>query len=315
MEFLTNSSRNLYQECPRKFVYMHEMGIRPNKEASALAFGTAIHKLLEAHFMGAQKDLVLKLLDSLNLSPIDNVKARELFLGYVAKWPLLQTVATEQEFSLPLLNPDSSGASRTFELAGKIDAIIALEDGTHAIVEHKTTSDNIGDPACDYWRRLSIDSQISGYFIGAERLGFRPTKIIYDVIGKPTIKPAKATLPEKRSYKKDGTLYANQRETDETPEEYAQRLRDDIAANPYRYFQRREIARLDEDLVDYMRDMWSVSKLIIESRNEKYWPKRISQCFNYGTCPFFDVCSKIASIEDESLYHKEGQNPELSEVF
>lgn len=307
MEKLTNTLRSMYQECPKKFYYRNELGYLPVREAEALSFGKAFHTLLEYWF----RDVIDLPVMVENADPFTAVKIEELFRGYCAKWPRVKADAVECEYVLPLLNPATTAPSRTFELAGKIDAIVSGD-----VVEHKTTSDSIEDPACEYWQRLSLDSQISGYFLAAEKLGYKPSKIIYDVIKKPTIRPAKATPEEVRKYKKDGTLYANQRATDETPEEFRQRLREDITANPDKYFQRREIARLENDLVEYMQDVWSVAKLIMESRAEGYWPKRISQCFSYGRCPYYEVCAKIASLDDSSMYVKaESKNPELTENF
>ena len=304
MELLTNSARTEYQSCPKKFYFRHELGYAAIRESEAMAFGTAFHKLLEAHFNGTPEVMPM-IFDSIP-DPFKRVAAEKLYEGYFAKYGEERAI-TEQEYVIPLINPKTMSASKTFELAGKIDGIRG-----GAIIEHKTTSESIDNPSADYWLKLAIDSQISGYFLAAEKLGHKPEKIIYDVIKKPTIKPGKATPEEDRKYKKDGTLYANQRATDETPEEYGQRLQEDIIENPGKYFQRREIARLESDLAEYMADMWSVAKLIMESRNENYWPKRTSQCFTYGRCAYYEVCAKIASIDDESLYRQEKVNSELS---
>lgn len=315
MELLTNSSRACYQECPRKYLYSFQQQYKPVRDGAALAFGKAFHTVLELHYRGNTNEAIQEAIIDMKLDPYDRARIEELYNGYAKKWPRMEVAenGVEREYKFPLLNPATKGASKSFELAGKIDLIVKDGDG-FAVCEHKTTSDNIQDPGCDYWARLSIDPQISGYFMAAEFLGFKPNKIIYDVIAKPTIKPLKATPAEKRTYKKDGTLYANQRATDETPEEFQQRLREEIQSNPDRYFQRRDIARLEEQLLEYMQDMWSVAKLIIESRNENYWPKRISQCFSYGRCPYYEVCAKIASLDDESMYTKDkGANPELSQ--
>jgi hypothetical protein len=186
-------------------------------------------------------------------------------------------------------------------LAGKVDAIVRTPDGI-AVVEHKTSSEDISVPESPYFLKLAIDPQITGYCLGAESLGHKPTHIIYDVIGKPGIRPSKTTPEDKRKYTKDGKLYANQRDVDETPEEYGARLRDDIAANPGRYFQRKTVVRNEQDILEYLEDCWSVGKLIMESRNENFWPRRPAQCFNYGQCQFYPVCAGMASLEDESLY-------------
>lgn len=296
----------MYQECPKKFYYQHEQGYRPVREAQALTFGKIFHSLLEAYFTNGPLPPV-----PADLDPYTAVTIDALFSGYTAKYPQVTADAVEKEFALPLINPKTKSASRTFELAGKIDAIVGGN-----VLEHKTTADDIEDPSCNYWQKLALDSQISGYFLAAEKLGYAPKKVIYDVIRKPRIKPLKATPEDVRKYTKDGKLYASQRETDESPTEFGRRLREDISATPDKYYQRREIARLESDLIEYLADVWSVGKLIMESRSENYWPRRISQCFNYGRCPFYEVCAKMASLDDESMYVRSNNvNPELTEDF
>lgn len=304
MERLTNSNKNIYMECPKKYWYMIENGYRPVKTSDALNFGTEFHRLLEDRMLlGELKS--------------QEIKARILFEEYCKHWESdfqkYKILAVEKEFSLPLINPATGAKSRTFELAGKIDLIVQdLESGDIAVVEHKTTSNDISNPESNYWLALQIDPQITGYFLAAESLGYNPKKIIYDVIGKPNIKPLLATPVEARKHTKEGKLYANQRDTDETPEVFSERLRLAIADEPSRYFQRRDIARIETDIIEYLQDMWAVGKLIMESRNEDFWPRRPKQCFNYGRCAFFDVCAKCAMLEDESLYTKsENKNPEL----
>jgi hypothetical protein len=46
--------------------------------------------------------------------------------GYHARWSgdALEVVAIEREFVAPLVNPTTGAASRTFCLAGKLDAIV-----------------------------------------------------------------------------------------------------------------------------------------------------------------------------------------------
>jgi len=310
MELLTNSAKNIYQECPRKFQIMMEQGYRPVQVNENLSFGSLIHKLLELYLSGEKEKIPQTL--SQEKDDFRRVTASALIDGYMLRWPdLSEVIGVEKEFKIPLVNPKTTAASRTFDLAGKIDCVLKT-----AIMEHKTTKDDISDPQADYWLKLTIDPQITGYFLGAESLGYKPEKIVYDVIGKPSIRPGKATPVEVRKYKKDGTLYASQRETDETPDEFALRLRADIAERPDRYYQRRDIVRTETDIIEYLQDMWSVGKLIMESRNEDFWPRRPSQCFNMGKCQYYPVCSKMAMLDDPSLYRKaETKNEELSLCF
>src|SRR5690606_32440122 len=134
-----------------------------------------------------------------------------------------------------------------WRLAGKIDKIVRLPDGRTAIMEHKTTSDSIASDS-DYWARLRLDSQISLYVLAARELGYDVQTVLYDVVRKPRHERYRATPPELRKYKKDGTLYANQRERDETPQEFGQRVYQAMYTEFDSYFARQEIPRLESDL-------------------------------------------------------------------
>jgi hypothetical protein len=101
--------------------------------------------------------------------------------GYQWRWAgaRLEVVATEQAFRVPLVNPATGKATPTFELAGKIDGIVRLEDGRLAVKESKTCSEDLGADS-DYWRRLRIDHQITLYMLAARRArvrrGHRPVR-------------------------------------------------------------------------------------------------------------------------------------------
>lgn len=318
-ELLTNSQKSTYQECPKKYSYTYEQGYKPVNEKSALVFGSLFHECLELWFQNGSMVAIHSYLNSKIESSdiLDVVKARELMVGYDQKWRNagLKTIVVEKEFRFPLVNPNTMHESRTFDLGGKIDVVVTDEIEECAVVEHKTTVDDI-KPESNYWLKLAIDPQISGYFVAAETMGYNPKKIIYDVIRKPGLKLLKATPEAVRKYKKDGTLYASQRENDELPLEYGIRLRNDIEGDPNKYFARQRIARLENDLVEYTQDVWSVSKLIMESRNNNHWPRRTNQCFTYGKCQFYGVCAKTALLEDQSMFQKnENVHQELSEVI
>lgn len=316
---LTHSARSKFQACPRAYNIAYVQKIRPVESSAALAFGTAIHALLEVYWNNLQKDLedsdfgpVLKSIPDL----YDQAKAWALILGYAQKWrasdvETYNTVCVEAPFQAPLMNPETGALSRTWALAGKIDGIIEEKaTGKTVILEHKTTSMDVA-PGADYWLKLPIDGQVSGYYVGAQALGFDCRDCVYDVIRKPSIKPLKATPVEARKYKKDGTLYATCRETDETPAEYFARLKADIAERPDWYFARQSVARPDKDLVDYLEDMWMVGRQIADAERLNRWPRNPSSCNGYGKCDYFDVCAGMASLDDVRFTKLDVTNPEL----
>ena len=313
MQKLTNSMRNKFASCHRAYQFSYVEMMRPLMPSEALTFGTAMHKLLEAYWSGKQPDFVAA---STGDAYKDNT-LMALFDGYVERWGgsdylKFERIAAEVGFEAPLMNPETQGVSKTWTLAGKIDAI-AKEKATGKIfiVEHKTTSQDIG-PGSDYWRKLSIDGQVSGYYVGAQSKGFDVENCLYDVIRKPSIKPLKATPEDKRKYNKDGSLSKTCREFDETPDEWYARLKADIAERPDYYFARVEVARSADDLVDYLFDMWAVGREIADAERLGRFSRNPQSCNAYGKCEYFDVCSGCASLDDVTLYRKaETPNEEL----
>jgi hypothetical protein len=309
---LTNSSLTTLKTCPRKYQFHYEQGYVPTRESEPLYFGKLMHEGLDfwskngrdieksvEHIenywsQGAIKDEYLL------------AKAVALLRGYHDRYKGdgLETVKSETPFQAPLLNPESGRESNLFYLGGILDRLVR-KNGRLKILETKTTSEDIF-PESDYWRKLGMDSQVSGYYIGAEVItGEKPETCIYDVIKKPGISPKRATPIEDRKYKKDGTLYATQREKDETPQEYFDRLTADIAERPQFYFARREVPRSASDLYEYLDDAWMLSQTLRTFQLRKKFPRHTNSCVSvYGQCSYFKVCSGQCNIDDSTQFTK-----------
>ena len=184
------------------------------------------------------------------------------------------------------------------------------------MLEHKTASVDVS-PGSDYWKRLRLDGQVSIYFDGARSLGFDVEGCLYDVLAKPGLRPYKATPLESRRYTKStGKLDARQHEFDEEPAEYLARLIDAIAEKPVEYYARGEVVRLDAEVQEAGFDIWQLGKQIREAELAGRFPRNPDACVRYGTtCAFFDVCTGVASLEDESRFTRSRKmHPELSLV-
>lgn len=308
---LTNSMRNKFASCHRAFKFCYEDLKRPIKTSDALNFGTAMHQLLECYWLNAEAEF----------PNVDDeytaMTLKALFEGYRNRWEeydrnTYETICTERAFKAPLMNPETGCISKTFHLAGKIDALAKEKaTGKVVIVEHKTTGQDIG-PGSDYWRKLPIDGQVSGYYVGAEAIDYPASKCLYDVIRKPTIKPLKATPEDKRKYNKDGSLSKACREFDETPDKWYERLTADIASRPDYYYARIEISRSDNDLMEYLFDMWAVSREISDAQRMNRWSRNPQACSVFGTCEYFGVCTGEQDIDDVTLFRTaERANEEL----
>ena len=331
---LSNSEAKDFRACARSHHYRYNLLRRPIGGDDATRFGSLWHLGLEAWHLaiqaGAPQDEWLgQALDavwgSASPDPVDMLKVEELLRGYHCRWADegYTVISVEAEFRCALINPATGAASKTFDLGGKLDVLIRDQAGRVLIEEHKTSSEDIG-VGSEYWRRLTLDPQISTYFVGARALGYEPEGCLYDVVGKPRIKPGSVPLTDEEGKKivfgadgsrvrtKDGKKW---RETGdaaqgyvlqtrpETGEEYRARLREDIAGNPDRYYQRGEVTRLDEQEAEAAFDMWATGRLIREAQLADRHPRNPDACSRYGrTCAYFSVCCGEASLDDPALF-------------
>lgn len=316
MELLTASRLRSARACQRLHKLRYIDGYRPAVEAETLRFGTLVHAAREAWWRandGRRMDAALAAIDAEKSDPFDRAKARAMMIGYDGRWAgvEMEVLAVEQEFCCELRNP-ATGRTGYWALGGKIDSIVRIE-GRNLVSEFKTSAEDISQGS-DYWRRLRMDSQVSIYFEGSRSLGHDVEGCLYDVLGKPALKPYKATPQEARKYTKDGALYKTQRDRDETPDEFEERLISAIAEDPSRYYQRAEVSRLDGELADGLADVWMLGQQIRESERAGRFPRNPDACIRYGrTCEFFAVCSGEASLSDASRFTRiDDKHPELA---
>ncbi len=231
--------------------------------------------------------------------PFDLARAEAMLRGYDARWgeERYEVLAVEAEFRVPLINPETSAASRTWQRGGKIDAIVRDPPGRVLVVEHKTASEDI-TPGSPYWRKLRMDGQVSGYFLGADALGFKAEACLYDVLGKPGLRPYQ---PGKK------------RAVAETPEEFRDRCIEAIVTEPDAYFRRGEVVRLEAEAEEALFDDWQTAQQMREAHRLGRFPRNPDACMKWGRpCDFFDVCAGEASIEDPARFRRsEHVNPEL----
>lgn len=127
LSLLTQSSMRAYRSCQQKFEYRYIMRQRPLKKAETLSTGNSVHSALEVfRKTGGDLDAARRALTSEDLF----VRAKEdaMVVGYAARWGApVGFIAIEHQFRIPLVNPETGAASRTFSLGGKVDAIVDAE--------------------------------------------------------------------------------------------------------------------------------------------------------------------------------------------
>lgn len=339
---LTASRLTCQRTCQRKHWIEYELGVRPLARSRALSFGTAYHAGLARWWWDFQLDeggRVQQMLVAFRhaaeveeLDPFDVVLGEELLLGYHVRWvgEGWETLGVEVQFEIPLKNPATGAASRTFVETGKVDVVARhLESGRVKVVEHKTAGGDIS-AGSEYWQRLELDGQVSIYVDGGRALGFPDLDTVtYDVTSKPKLVPLKATPEEERKYTQkpsktaDGTvrpagsLYAGQREADETIDEYRARVAMVVASKPDELYRRGDVTRLEDDLDEFRYDIWQTAAQLREAYasglGERAHPRNFDACWKYSSlCPYFPVCTKRTTIEDPTLYRVvESVHPEL----
>jgi hypothetical protein len=249
--------------------------------------------------------------------PFEMARAEVMLTAYDARWSedmaRYEVLAVEAEFFTALTNPETGAASRTWRLGGKLDVVVRdLLEQWNVVVEHKTASGDVG-PGSDYLKRLRLDGQVSVYYAGGDALGFPISSCLYDVLVKPGLRPYRATPPEARKFKKDGSLYANQRDRDETPEEYRARMVEAVVADPNAYFQRAEVVRLEQEMRDALADVWNLGRSMRENEIAGRAPRNPDACVRYGrTCEFFGVCTGEESLDDAGRFCLGGAHAELT---
>lgn len=278
-------------------------------------------------------DSALAAIDQTNLDSVTESTIYALMTGYAETWTnsRWRAVAVEQEFRLPIHNPDAKrqSVSKSFEYAGKVDLIVEDTDrpGDYYLMDHKTSSEDIADVGGDFWKRLLLSTQASHYQLACHQAGVKLAGCVWDVIRKPTIRPRKVTKAEQATLASEGTYqgirvdewHAQNPVESEDGHLYGLRVLADIRENPSKYFQRRIVPRSERELLEYARDLWGTSTLIRESkaRGEYFRTGATHSCFQFNrSCDYLDICSgfdhedsgRLVKLDAHSELEKPGLN-------
>lgn len=308
MEILTQSRLRSLRFCPRHHELAYEQGIRTALPGKAFRIGTAVHDgiwLSEQGHPNPIGEAVLRcygtgypewVTDQMEYD-LEVETVSRMLAGYFWRWEqepnhAFNTIAAELTLELPLVNPGTGRRSSKFGIAIKVDGIIDMGDHL-AIRETKTAGESIG-AGQDYWRRLRIDPQISLAILAARENGYNVSSSVYDVIRKPTISPKLISAADRKKIELTGLWFEERAEPveRETPFMWGARLRADMGERPEYYFARMEIARTDDEIREFRRDLWDSMQALRGYRKRGHWPRNADACLARGKCPYFDsICS------------------------
>jgi hypothetical protein len=250
-----------------------------------------------------------------------------LITGYAHRWleDNFEIFVEHIEATLTgdLVNLDTNRTSRTYSLAGKVDKI-AMVNGQRCLFDHKTTTQDVTDPASNYWRRLRIDGQGQLYQILCLSNGIPIDRVVWDVVRRPTWRMKKLTkvlLEELRAvgtYHFHGVSTESKTEVLQTGVENWELLAYRIAAasisDPQQFFVRTTIPRSKPELVRFNDKLWRIAdemrrarRLEIEDQIENW-----GACNSYGTsCEYLPICSGSDTLETDKWQTVEHVHPEL----
>lgn len=289
-DWFDTSRIDLYNTCPRRYFYRHEMHLIPlegESNGDALNFGSAIHSGLEAHYKGVGWDLV----QCPHRNPIDEEcpfcrdgQTRRMFANFLKKFPSsFESERRTQITGLRLLaNYVGHYKSEPFVVhaveqpvifqiddwyfVGKIDLLVTWPDWH--ITDHKTA----GRVSDNYHRSFKIHVQITGYMIAVSH-----------AIGEPVNKAIINTLVPPMGNK---------------------------PVDPDKAFVRRITTRTPEDFEEWYQTVRTTVADIRRSRQTGNWPQRPSGCFSYNRqCEFWDVCTVSRSAKPGILEAQFKVNP------
>lgn len=313
LPLLNNSRAQAFRRCPRLHYFAYELGYRRIEKSKELETGSIWHASLEAWWdalMHQQHDDALnRMMTALpDMPDYERARAEAVLSGYHCRWidETIEVLGVEVWFSGPLVDPITGERHASFDVSGTLDAICRVPSGNVLVVEHKTSSQDFSVGAY-YWRKLTLNSQVSMYLSAGPALGLELSGCLYDVIGKaPNLDPRLATPEADRKYTKGGDLYARQRDIDEAPEDFKQRVIDAISEDPTKFYGRGEVVRLGSELEDSLLDVWQVADLITEARERSRWPRNTDSCFAFNReCEFYAVCTGAEDLENSTLFEKQ----------
>jgi len=259
-------------------------------------------------------------------------KCRALLKGYASRWSesLYDPIEVEVIKTADLTNPDTGRKSKDLKIAGKLDVkayrhSVLSGSNKQVIIDHKTTSDDITDPAGSYWRQLVVESQPTHYILLEWLNGSSVDEAMWDVLRKPTINPRQLKTKAERASIVSNRAYCNQPVSDETLnwlqtndrenlELYEARLLHDCTVErPQHYFQRKTLPRLDSEVAEYAAELWDAGQLVLEARRKDRWPKHPGSCMNYGSpCRFLGICSGQDNSQSANWTMRQSIHTELS---
>ncbi len=270
---LSNSGLNTFLTCPKKYEWAIMQGWQPITDSPALKFGKEFHKALETGNLNTEL-----------FSTDEAEKMRQLFDIYQKHLAKTHTIFFQKEVPLSMPMPYRPA----YEIVGKADGLVEIDDGNTYLYELKTTSD---DP---YNRslRLKHENQVYLYALMAKR---PLAGIVVDIVSTKDL-PKEPRLLKSGKLSRDVSQNTTQElfdkfcidsgylPTEEEVEFY--RMNFPKTYSPI-YREVLEIPEFNKANTDQIIHPF---RLLCDAINGNFW-KNTTSCLTFKSkCPYYDLC-------------------------
>jgi len=271
---IDNTRRTTFQTCPRKYFYRWVKNMVPQKGASALRFGHAIHEGLAVYYDNfmeqPRKELEQMIAEAISKDFITASEGKEFHEDhrtletaltvvlryidhYISEKEYIKILEVEYPFTIPI--------GDNIQFIGRIDGIIDLDGGIYAF-EHKTTALALSWAQNNLYR----SAQVIGYAWAITQKYDSPVMgclVNFLQISRGRARKDGSYPPVKTDFGRFPQIY--------TPEIYN----------------------------DWMDSILHTAYLIQASEELNEWPMQFDGCYIYnGQCPYTALCQQHCSLED-----------------
>lgn len=197
----------------------------------------------------------------------------------------------ELKVSMPIVNPETKGVSRTFVFMGKVDKFVPSALGQ--VVDYKAVSS-----IARFIHAIKVGNQPYLYAAAIKyETGIMPLLIEYRLVQIPTISLCS---------KDDGD-----------PAKYEERVMEEYGKHPERV-RPLEITLNPSRVEHALQALWDTTKRVLDNRKSGKWRMNEKACFQYNRpCEFADLCvaaadgADVDEVIERDFVKKDYTHPEL----
>jgi hypothetical protein len=307
-----------FRNCRKLAYWRYVQQLVPRARIPVQRFGATVHAALAAHYLGrGAAGIEIELLKAYPNRASDPEEradynlAAAMMRAYTTQYPTetFQVVHVERPFRQPIINPTTDAASRSFVIAGKVDAVVR-QDGALWLMEHKTAS--VIDQA--YTERLWGDFQSVLYAHAiSQEIGEPVAGVLYNVLLKPRLRQAQGETEQEfqeraaalAAKNKSGKSTAK-RQLPESDEDFQTRLAEKYAAPDA--FVRIPLYISADQVTTLQHELWELTQAYNEARRRSMWYQNTDYCWRYNRpCAYWNLCRSGGSeiVRDNDYEHRE----------